>query len=286
MSGVAGSDRITRENFDIVLQDYEKNILMNIPNYKGYEISGSYNSDKSKNSFGDMDIIIYIDSDEDKKSIKKDLSVYFKEQPDDTIVPFTSEKYKGKKYYNSGEIVTINYPQPDGTVQIDNIIATTKEEMNFKKSFLDLPAEKQGLILGLVKTTIQENHALIYKVGIDVSSLSPLQDGEEYEFNLSSVEIQLRAVIVEEIDGDYKQKSSRIIWRTKDWHFIHKIVKYNINNSFENLLTEVKFRIRHERSFQRIVGLFNSMITVKSGEVNTPKGLNKEKSIKLIGDLI
>jgi len=179
MSGVSGSNRITRENFKKVLRDYENKILKNIPGYKSVEISGSYNSDKTKMDFGDMDLIVHIETTLDKRETKKNIAEYFSTLPDNVAVPFTSDKHKGKKYYNSGEIVTINFPQPDGTVQIDNIIALDIKEVKFKKEFLDMPAEKQGLVLGLVKIAIQENDpiTLINKLGIRPPEL---EENEEY----------------------------------------------------------------------------------------------------------
>ena len=83
---------------------------------------------------------------------------YLESRPQAEILPFTSEKYTGKRSYNSGEIISILYPQVghDRAVQIDNIIALDRDETVFKKNFLDMPAENQGLIIGLVKTAIQE----------------------------------------------------------------------------------------------------------------------------------
>jgi cytidyltransferase-like protein len=286
MSGVSGSNRITRKNFPNVLKDYENKVLKNIPGYKSLEISGSYNSDKSKNDFGDMDIITHFETHLDKKELKKQIAEYFKSLPDNVAVPFTSDKYKGRKYYNSGEIVTINYPQPDGTVQIDNIIALDKTELKFKKEFLDMPAEKQGLVLGLIKIAIQENdpQELISRLGIKVPEI---ESNEKYEFNLSSVELSLRAVVEEEINGRIKQTKKRPLWKSRDWKFVGKILsRYKLDTSFEDLVQQAETIVRDRRGLQRIVGIFKSMITVKSGEVGTPKGVNKEKAIKRIEKIL
>ena len=79
-----------------------------------------------------------------------------------TAVPLTtlkSEKYTGRRYYNSGELISVLYPivgKEDQYIQVDNIISLTEEEHAFKGSFLDLPAEKQGLIIGLAKVILLE----------------------------------------------------------------------------------------------------------------------------------
>jgi hypothetical protein len=51
---------------------------------------------------------------------------------------------------------------------------------------------------------------------------------------------------------------------------------------FQDLLQAVKKTIRNPRSKNRIQGIFSSMITVKSGEVGTPKGTGKEQALDAI----
>jgi hypothetical protein len=284
MSGVSDSNRIQRKDFMKVLDTYEKTILNNIKGYKSLAISGSFNSDMTKNDFGDMDIIINIDTSLNKKELKKSMTDYFKSLPDDIILPFTSKKYRGRKYYNSGEIVTISFPQPDGSVQIDNIIALSDKEMNFKQNFLDLPAEKQGLVLGLVKVSVQENNSdFIHSI---LGHYPEIESNEEYEFNLSSVELQLRAIITQEVDGKIKQVSKRVIWSSTNWkHVINILRKYDLSASFDSLIERTQKVIMFERSLIRIEGIFKSMITVKSGEVGKPKGINKEMAIAKISNI-
>ena len=287
MSGVTGSDRVSRTQFDTILSHYKREVLSKIPGFVSVETSGSYNSDMSKTDFGDMDLIVHFKTSMTKGELKKSLMQYFLSLPDSIIIPFQSEKYKGKKAYNSGEIVSINYPQGDGkTVQIDNIIALDEIEVQFKKSFLDLPAEKQGLILGLVKIAMMEDNAetLIKKLSIPHIKL---KDGEEYEFNLSSSFLQLRAVTNATIDGKIKQVDKRVLWSTQNWDFVSKLLnKYNLNDSFEGLVQQAERIVKNKRGLNRIVGIFKSMITVKSGEVGTPKGFNKEKAIERIEQLL
>lgn len=280
MSGVSGSDRISREHFSVVLNDYKK-LISQYPGFKSIEPSGSFKSDMSKDSFGDMDLILHIESDKDKKALKLDLVKWFKGMSDNVVVPFTSEKYKGRKVYNSGEIVTINYPQKidDLTVQIDNIIALDEVEASFKGDFLDMPAQKQGLVLGLMKVILIENtpEVVFEKLGVDLPT--ELSEVEEYEFNLSSMEIQLRKVTYIE-PGSFKQKSREVVWSSRNWNELKKILwQYDLDQSFEELLVEIKKQLNNRRSARRMAGVFSSMISVKSGELGTPKGDAKKDAL-------
>jgi hypothetical protein len=51
---------------------------------------------------------------------------------------------------------------------------------------------------------------------------------------------------------------------------------------FVELVSAINSRIKNPRSRERIKGLFASMISVKSGEIGTEKGAEKEKSLKLV----
>lgn len=285
MSGVSGSDRISRKDFDTVLNNYKK-IISKYPGFVSVEPSGSFNSDKSKDSFGDMDLIVTIRSDKDKTELKKDLAAWFAKMPDNIVVPFTSEKYKGRKFYNSGEIVTINFPQVEEgkTVQIDNIIALDEGEAEFKKDFLDMTAQKQGLILGLMKVLLIENNPkeFLTKVGIDVPF--ELQDNQEYEFNLSSNEIQLRRVTYE--PGTTKQIDRVTVWTSRNWNDLQKLLyQYDLTKNFEDMLVEIKSKLKNPRSAKRLAGVFRSMISIKSGEVGTPKGQTKQTALDKVASM-
>jgi hypothetical protein len=288
MSGVSGSDRISRSDFSKVLKDYEK-LISKFPGFVSIEPSGSYNSDRSKEDFGDMDLILTIKTDKDKPTLKKELADWFSRMNDSIIVPFTSDKYKGRKFYNSGEIITINYPQLNSgkTVQIDNVVALDPVEAKFKKDFLDMPAQKQGLVLGLMKVVLIENEPtdIFKKIGISVSG--ELGPNQEYEFNLSSTEIQLRRVQYEA--GTCKQVSREIVWHSRDWKMLEKILyQFDIQLGFDDLVDEVKKKLKHRRSSDRMAGVFRSMISIKSGEVGTLKGQVKQialdKVAKIFGE--
>jgi hypothetical protein len=51
---------------------------------------------------------------------------------------------------------------------------------------------------------------------------------------------------------------------------------------FVELVSKINSEIKNPRSRERIKGLFASMISVKSGEVGTEKGAEKEKSLTLV----
>jgi hypothetical protein len=287
MSGSTGADRIqSREHFKKFLASYEK-IVKQFPGFVSIEPSGSYNSNLSKQDFGDIDLITHIKSDQDKTIVKKELAAHLAKLPDSVIVPFKSERYKGKKFLNTGEIVTIRYHDEElgYSVQIDNIIALDKTEADFKKKFLDFAAEKQGLILGLVKvaTIEQPLKPLFAKLGIKAPTELPKD--EEYEFNLSSIELQLRHAVYE--PDSFKQKSRTVVWKSRNFEDIKKILnKYDLDVDFDTLLKQTKKNIKNPRSKNRIKGVFSSMITVKSGEIGTPKGEDKVKALHKINAVL
>ncbi len=177
MSGSAGGNRIPRAAVEKTVQEYIQKVLSKFPSFRGAKISGSYNTG-TKSDFGDIDLIVQLDS-EDKKNIKAELAKYVSSLPDDVIVPFKSDKYKGKKFLNTGEIITILYPitgMPGDFVQIDNIVSISDKEAEFKKEFLDYPAEIQGLILGLAKVACLEEdpQSIFSRMGIkNVPALEP-----------------------------------------------------------------------------------------------------------------
>ena len=276
MSGVAGADRVkSRQDFQQFLRSYQ-DLIKQFPGFVSLKPSGSYNSNLEKQDFGDIDLIVQIISDKDKATVKKELQAFFTRQPETVIVPFSSDKHAGKRSYNAGELVSVRYH--DDTLgysaQIDNIVALDQSEATFKQEFLDMPAEKQGLILGLVKiSTIETDPQRLFKsLGISAPPLN--QDNQEYEFNLSSIEIQLRLVTYK--PGTYEQLDRKVVWTSRDFNDLNKILyQYDLSADFDDLLKQAKINIRNPRSNNRMQGVFNSMITVKSGEVGTAKGAGK-----------
>jgi hypothetical protein len=284
MSGVAGGGRIQKQDVQATFNKYVEEVLSKIPGFKKASLSGSVKAG-SKADFGDLDIITWFEGD-DKKEVKQRLIDTITKLPNDTIVPFKSEKYTGRRYYNSGELISVLYPiegKPDEFIQVDNIIALTEEESVFKGSFLDLPAEKQGLIIGLAKVTLlEENPEEVFR-RMGILNLPPLQKGEEYEFNLSSVKLSLRKVKLE----NFKEVAREEIWSTTNWGTIKILFRgFNIDGSFEDLLDDISKRLTNPRSKNRVAGIFKSMVSVKSGEVGTPKGKGKEDALEKVAQTL
>lgn len=277
MSGVAGAQRVkSRADFQHFLQDYKK-LISQFPGFVGMTPSGSYNSNLEKQDFGDIDLIVHIKSPLDKAQVKKQLQAFFMKEPETKIVPFTSEKHAGKRTYNAGELVSVRYHDDElgYSAQIDNIIALDQSEASFKQQFLDMPAEKQGLVLGLTKVaTIETDPQMLFRrLGIRAPVLT--QDNEEYEFNLSSVELQLRKITYK--PGTYEQLSREVVWSSKNFNDLQKLLfQYDLDGDFSQLLAQSKSVIKNPRSSNRIKGVFDSMISVKSGEVGTAKGAGKQ----------
>jgi len=283
MSGVAGADRVkSRQDFQQFLKSYQQ-VLAKFPGFVSMTPSGSYNSNPDKQDFGDIDLVVHIQSDKDKATVKKELQAFFTKMPETVIVPFSSAKHAGKRTYNAGELVSVRYH--DDTLgysaQIDNIVALDQNEASFKQRFLDMPAEEQGLILGLTKiATIETDPAVLFqKLGIKIHE--QLHTDQEYEFNLSGVELQLRKVTYEH--GTFKQINREIIWSSKNFDDVQKLLyQYDLSKGFDDLLQQCKRNIRNPRSGDRMKGVFASMITVKSGEVGTPKGAGKEAALSKV----
>ena len=280
MSGVTGAERVrSRADFAQFVKEFEE-VIANFPGYVSLTISGSYNSDLSKTTFGDIDLIVHFDNRANKKLLKKMLVQYFEKFSSEVIVPFTSERHLGKRTSNTGELVSVRYHSKTlgYSVQIDSIVAMSSEEMEFKRQFLDMPAEKQGLILGLVKVAAIENMFESASVlGLDDLPANPGRY-TEYEFSLSSSKLELR--LVHYHPDTTEQFQHDIYWVSQDWNDVKKLLwQYDLNKNFGELLIDVKNTIKNPRSAKRIMGLFKSMITVKSGEVGTPKGENKEKAL-------
>ena len=284
MSGSAGGNRITRESVAKTVDSYINRILKKFPAFKSAKVSGSYNT-SAKEDFGDIDLIVNLEAT-DKKNIKLELAKFLSDLPDDVIVPFKSEKYKGKKYLNTGEIVTILYPiegQPDQYVQIDNIVSVSDDEAEFKKEFLDYPAEIQGLLLGLAKVICLEEDPKAIFARMGIKNIPELEANQEYEFNLSSAGLTLRIVTLD----NFKEVDRTEVWKTSNWSNIKQLfTNYKIDGSFEDLLNDISSKVKNPRSKNRIKGIFNSMVSIKSGEVGTPKGDNKQKSLDKVNNTL
>lgn len=280
MSGVAGGQRIKLEDVDRTFASFYANVLKKIPGFKKANLSGSVKA-KSKEDFGDLDIIAQFDG-VDKKEVKQNIINTVTALSDRVIVPFKSPKYAGRKYYNAGELISILYPidsKDGGEIQVDIIIALDPAEQEFKTSFLDLPAEKQGLIIGLAKAILLERDPNKVFKELGITNIPTPKENQEYEFNLSSNKLTLRLVTLD----NYKELDREDVWSTTDWSVIGRLFKgFNIDGTFEQLLNSINSRVKNPRSKRRIAGVFKTMVSVKSGEQGTPKGDNKLKAINQV----
>ena len=286
MSGVTGAERVrNRADFAQFVDEYRE-VIGDFPGFVDMTTSGSYNSDLTKTTFGDIDLIVHIHTRLTKQVLKQHLVRYLQAFPEDMIVPFTSEKHCGKRTSNTGELVSIRFHSKTlgYSVQIDTIVALTEEEMEFKRQFLDMPAEKQGLVLGLVKVAvIERSMPAIALNSLELTDIPVWWPGTdyEYEFSLSSSKLELRLVHYK--PGTTEQLQHDIYWTSQDWNDVKNLLcQYDLDKSFDQLLLDAKDTIVNPRSAKRIMGLFKSMVTVKSGEVGTPKGANKEKALSKV----
>jgi len=279
MSGSAGGNRITRSEVFVTVTDYIDNVLSQYPLYQKSIITGSFNR-LYKNEFGDIDLITQFKDIDDKVQGKKDFVKFLLSFPDTVIVPFKSEKYLSKRYLNTGEIITILYPVPnsDKFVQIDNIFSISREETEFKNEFLSLQAIKQGLLLGLAKVAILENPFIINDVRYN---LPDLEEDEEFEFNLSSRSLTLRKV---KITSNFKVIKVDNLYSFSNWDYVKQILPVNTHQCFEDIIKDIT-NLKHPRSIPRIKGIFKSMVSIKSGEVGTEKGREKQYALDVVSKL-
>jgi hypothetical protein len=291
MSGVAGGDRINRNEFKKVLMDFYDEILLKHPYFRAFYPTGSYH-DPDKNDFGDIDLVCLFF----KPITKKALGEWLEKFPVDVITPFRSGKYVGRRIHKTGNIICVLYRN----VQIDIVVTETYQEYLYKIEFLNLPAEKQGLFCGLVRTMILENgipktlkklglygRKLVNwtdygKDGYGINSMGfDMSEGQEFEFVLTPKWLELRHV---KIDDKFKEIKRIHAWATFDWSNVLKLLdEYDTTLPFEDLLKTVN--LKKERSKTRLKGLFSSQVVTNNGEYGTPKGDRKQACIEMVNAL-
>jgi len=277
MSGSIGANRIPRSAVEATLKAYTDKVLRKFPGFKSAKISGSYNT-SVKPDHGDLDLVIHIEGDEtDKKILKQKFAAFLNSLSE--IPPFKSGRHIGKKSAGTGDIVITQFPiegYPDLSVQIDNMIVMSEQESDYRKSFLDLPAEKQGLLVGLAKAILLEENPQDIFSRLGITNIPKLEDNQEFEFNLSNKGLTLRLVT---LGDNFKETGRNEIWTSFNWSDVEKLFKnYNLNGSWEDLLDNIKNKIQNPRSKNRVKGVFNSLVVINAGEAGTPKGDNKLKA--------
>ena len=290
MSGSIGADRILRENVKGTADAYEYFVLRRMPGYKKYAITGSYNAG-TKKDHGDIDLVVYIEPvGRTVKDIKKELAHIC--DASEQCKRFRAGKNKGKKSQIYGSLVTCEVPvmgsKDKESVQVDNMIATSEEEMNFMCKFLNMDALKQTLITALVRVEMVdampgERSAIEHDYGIPYRKLN---ENQETEFVLSMNRLSYRIVTRGE---DGREKSREEIWESHSWKDVEGLLSWiDLDMPYEYLLDvtyDVYGEDDAERQQKRICGIMKSMINVGPGEVGTPKGDEKISGIRRVHEM-
>jgi len=287
MSGSIGANRIPRAAVETTLKAYIDKVLKKFPGFKSAKISGSYNT-TVKPDHGDIDLVINIEGDEqDRKKLKQNFAAYISSLPDDITIPFTSGRHVGKKAAGTGDIVIVQFAiegYPDLTVQIDNMIVASEQESEYRKSFLDLPAEKQGLLVGLAKAQLLEEDPIEIFKRLGITNIPKLDKNQELEFNLSNKGLTLRLVT---LGDNFKELGRNEIWTSFNWSDVEKLFKdYKLDGTWEELLESINSKLKNSRSRNRVKGIFNSLVVINAGEAGTDKGNNKLKAKKTVDNLL
>lgn len=291
MSGAAGGSRITRDEFKATIQDYKNTVLKPLDLDTSSEVTG-FETRPNKESFGDIDIVLTFkettpqggDIKKHRAQLKQEFAKFITQIDRVPGIPHKG----GKKYFIHGNIVSILYPiagREDEYVQIDNIVAIGEEEAKLTHHMLDLPAEVQGLVMGIVKAASDELGAkelpnLFDKLGIT----NPEKPGEneEYDFSLNTTELTLSIAPKYGMTG-----KSREIWRSTD---IDKAITILMalgidtkEDTFDTIIAKIKkFKTR---SLERIKGMFKAVVRAGDAELGTEKGNKKQQDLKTVAAL-
>ena len=282
MSGAAGGVTINKEDLKATIRDYRETVLKPLNLDTSYNITGVRRRPE-KMVFGDIDIVLSFPQGE-KKQLKKDFANHLAQIEKIPTMPHK----KNLKYFIHGSIVTTLYPivgKEDQFIQIDNIIAASEDEGKFTYSMLDLPAQEQGLALGLAKTIFTElDPNQVKQLFKNLNIPEPIEtpnEGEEYDFNLNTSELSLRIVPIGKNGG-------REIWKSSNPSNIKILLKsLDIDiekDKFETILQKIK-GFKNRRSIERLKGMFARNIRVGSAEVGRDKGIAKQQSLDKVAML-
>jgi len=281
MSGAAGGSRIKKEDLKATIRDYRDNVLKPLGLDKSYNITG-VRSRPEKDIFGDIDVVVSFPGG-DKKELKQTLAKFIEQV---NKVPGIPQK-KNKKYFIHGSIVSILYPisgKENEYVQIDNIVTASKDEGKFTYKMLDLPAQEQGLALGLVKavfTELDKNQVDKLFKDLKITNIEKPGEGEEYDFSLNPSELTLKIVKTGTNDG-------KTIWTSNKFSDI-KIVLSALGidiekDKFDTIISKIK-KFKNRRSIDRLKGMYTRNIRVGDAEVGLDKGIKKQQSLDTVNAL-
>jgi nicotinamide mononucleotide adenylyltransferase len=281
MSGAAGGSRIKKEDLKATIRDYRDNVLKPLGLDKSYTITG-VRSRPEKDIFGDIDVVVSFPGG-DKKELKQTLAKFIEQI---NKVPEIPQK-KNKKYFIHGSIVSILYPisgKENEYVQIDNIVTASKEEGKFTYKMLDLPAQEQGLALGLVKTIFTEldqNQVDKLFKDLKITDVEKPGEGEEYDFNLNPSELSLKIVKKGTSEG-------KTVWKSNKFSDIKTVLSalgIDIEkDKFDTIISKIK-KFKNRRSIDRLKGMYTKNIRVGDAEVGLDKGIKKQQSLDTVNSL-
>jgi hypothetical protein len=281
MSGAAGGSRIKKEDLKATIRDYRDNVLKPLGLDKSYTITG-VRSRPEKEIFGDIDVVVSF-PEGDKKELKQTLASFIEQV---NKIPEIPQK-KNKKYFIHGSIVSILYPiygKENEYVQIDNIVTASEEEGKFTYKMLDLPAQEQGLALGLVKAVFSEldqNQIDELFKDLGLSNVEKPGEDEEYDFNLNPSELSLKIVKKGTSNG-------KTIWTSNKFSDIKTLLSalgIDIEkDKFDTIVSKIK-KFKNRRSIDRLKGMYARNIRVGDAEVGLEKGIKKQQSLDTVNAL-
>lgn len=283
MSGSIKADRIQKSAVEKTVDWFKETILQGFEGYRSAIITGSYNSNKSKKDYGDIDLVIQVDG-KDLTEIRKRFQDYIKSLPDNLAIPFKGGKNKGKKVQQYGQVVICQIPIQgfEGlTVQVDCNFALSEKEQEFQKNYLDQPAEKLALIRGLVSVILQEEDPIKLFKKLHITKVPKLESNQAFEFHLSHKGLTLRKVTYE----DFQEKDSEDVWKSRDWSDVETLLRgYDINQDFDGLLGEISSKLKKARSKRKMLATVQDMIKIPDSEKGTAKGDRKERALEKAED--
>lgn len=294
MSGSIGANRILHQQVKPTVDHYLEKVLKPYKNFRKAVITGSYNTG-TKKDYGDIDLILYLSNENGTKTdreVKQEFKDYLLSLPEDTLETFKGGRYKGRKVSGTGDIVIISYPvvgtdDKSQTVQVDNVIVVSEEDLYYRENFSNLPGEKQALLMGLAKVVLDEIDVSVRKSlfkELKIDSTYKLKEDQELEFTLSPKGLLLRAVT---LDSSKKELGRDQLWESKKWTDVNKVLGTicNVNKSFQEIVDEIRNTLS-TRSKRRIQGMFNNVLIIGKGEEGTVKGITKEKAKQYVNQML
>lgn len=286
MSGSIGMNRISRINVRPTCNEYIKNVCNKFEHFRCIRTAGSYNT-SFKPDHGDIDLVVFIDDpDTDLSTLRKKFKKHIEENCTDYCVPFREGHHIGEYTQQYGGIVTCAIPilgQAGEAVQVDNIITNDWDQSIFAEKFLNMTAQMQSLILGVVRVVPIHKKVLFFD---HLGKKYPiLPNNVDIEFVMSTLKMTARKVT-------YADDTKRVVvkqeemFSTSNWEdvvallrlmFGSDITAFSKNYALEHVVRE----FRDERTRRRIFGIIRSMINIGPGEVGTPKGDEKLQWIEM-----